>query len=122
MGAHSMHPSRSFQRLRLFVSISPLLVSGVLGYQSEKPEQTVITFPASAVGTERKVLEEQLTRFEDQHPNIGVKMQVIPDAANQKHQLFVLWLNARAEQPDVLQLDVIWPPAPLPRPRWQSWS
>jgi multiple sugar transport system substrate-binding protein len=33
-----------------------------------------------------------------------------PDAADQRHQLYVQWLNARASDPDVLQLDVVWTP------------
>jgi multiple sugar transport system substrate-binding protein len=36
--------------------------------------------------------------------------RVTPDAADQKHQLYVQWLNAGASDPDVLQLDVIWTP------------
>ena len=37
-----------------------------------------------------------------------VELQVTPDSADQRHQLYVQWLNARAPTPDVLQLDVIW--------------
>jgi multiple sugar transport system substrate-binding protein len=33
-----------------------------------------------------------------------------PDAADQRHQLFVQWLNAWSADPDILQLDVIWTP------------
>jgi multiple sugar transport system substrate-binding protein len=33
-----------------------------------------------------------------------------PDAADQRHQLYVQWLNAHAPDPDVLQLDVVWTP------------
>ena len=33
-----------------------------------------------------------------------------PDAADQRHQLYVQWLNAGASDPDILQLDVIWTP------------
>ena len=37
-------------------------------------------------------------------------MRNTPDAADQRHQLYVQWLNARASVPDILQLDVIWTP------------
>ena len=33
-----------------------------------------------------------------------------PDAADQRHQLYVQWLNAHAGEPDILQLDAIWTP------------
>jgi multiple sugar transport system substrate-binding protein len=45
-----------------------------------------------------------------QNPGIKVVQRVTPDAADQKHQLYVQWLNAGASDPDILQLDVIWTP------------
>jgi multiple sugar transport system substrate-binding protein len=39
-----------------------------------------------------------------------VEVRATPDAADQRHQLYVQWLNAHAPEPDVLQLDVIWTP------------
>ncbi|NIR44640.1 MAG: extracellular solute-binding protein, partial [Gemmatimonadetes bacterium] len=69
-----------------------------------------ITFPASAVGAEAELLGRQLQRFMRQHPDIRVVRRETPDAADQRHQLYVQWLNAGASDPDVLQLDVIWTP------------
>jgi multiple sugar transport system substrate-binding protein len=37
-------------------------------------------------------------------------MQPTPDAADLRHQLYVQWLNARATDPDILQVDAIWTP------------
>jgi ABC-type glycerol-3-phosphate transport system substrate-binding protein len=71
---------------------------------------TVVTFPASAVGKEAEVLRRQIDRFQKEHPDIRVELRKTPDAADQRHQLYVQWLNARASQPDILQLDVIWTP------------
>ena len=45
-----------------------------------------------------------------EHPAIRVVQRKTPDAADQRHQLYVQWLNARASEPDILQLDVIWTP------------
>ena len=42
------------------------------------------------------------------NPARRVEVRVTPDAADQRHQLYVQWLNARAPAPDILQLDVIW--------------
>jgi multiple sugar transport system substrate-binding protein len=53
-----------------------------------------------------------------------VRVQRTPDDGNQRHQLFVQWLNAHVDKPDVLQLDVIWTPEfaaagwILPLTRW----
>src|SRR5262245_8241765 len=69
---------------------------------------TVITFPASAVGKEAEVLRQQIDRFHREYPDIHVELRKTPDASDQRHQLYVQWLNARASDPDILQLDVIW--------------
>ena len=44
------------------------------------------------------------------NPDIRVELQRTPDDANQRHQLYVQWLNARVGNPSILQLDVIWTP------------
>jgi multiple sugar transport system substrate-binding protein len=70
----------------------------------------VLTFSGSAVGLEAQVRRGQLERFGRAHPSLKVELRATPDAADQRHQLYVQWLNARASEPDVLQLDVIWTP------------
>ena len=70
----------------------------------------VLTFSGSVVGREADVLATQIARFRKLHPSIHVEIRATPDAADQRHQLYVQWLNARASEPDVLQVDVIWTP------------
>jgi multiple sugar transport system substrate-binding protein len=72
------------------------------------PSGTTLVISGSSVGAEGAVLVQQLTRFESTHPGVHVTMRPTPDAADQRHQLYVQWLNARASDPDVLQLDTIW--------------
>jgi ABC-type glycerol-3-phosphate transport system substrate-binding protein len=60
------------------------------------------------VGREAGVVRRQLERFGQANPSIKVALRATPDAADQRHQLYVQWLNARTRDPDVLQLDVIW--------------
>ena len=72
------------------------------------PDPNVLTFSGSSVGREGQVLRTQLARFERSHPGLRVALQTTPDAADQRHQLYVQWLNGWASDPDVLQLDVIW--------------
>ena len=70
----------------------------------------VVTLPGSMLGAEGQVLERQLARFMGERPDIRVVQRSTPDAADQRHQLYVQWLNARMSQPDILQLDAIWTP------------
>jgi multiple sugar transport system substrate-binding protein len=67
-----------------------------------------VTFAGSALGPEATVVRRQLARFAERTPGVEVELRVTPDAADQRHQLFVQWLNARVPEPDVLQLDVVW--------------
>jgi multiple sugar transport system substrate-binding protein len=69
----------------------------------------VLTFSGSAVGREADILRTQLARFSAER-RIEVELRSTPDSADQRHQLYVQWLNAHAAEPDVLQLDVIWTP------------
>jgi ABC-type glycerol-3-phosphate transport system substrate-binding protein len=79
--------------------------------QDDRPPDGIeVTFPISALGAEAEVLRRQLARFMAANPGIRVVQRETPDAADQRHQLYVQWLNAGASDPDVLQLDVIWTP------------
>jgi ABC-type glycerol-3-phosphate transport system substrate-binding protein len=71
------------------------------------PSEPVLTFSGSAVGREADVVRRQLERFARTDPSVKVALRATPDAADQRHQLYVQWLNARASEPDVLQLDVV---------------
>jgi multiple sugar transport system substrate-binding protein len=74
----------------------------------ERGGATRLTFSGSALGPEAEVVRRQLDRFGQRHPGVEIELRVTPDAADQRHQLYVQWLNARAPAPDVLQLDVVW--------------
>ncbi len=71
---------------------------------------TVVTVSGSVLGAEGLILRRQLERFDAEHPEIMVEMRPTPDAADLRHQLYVQWLNARATDPDILQVDAIWTP------------
>jgi multiple sugar transport system substrate-binding protein len=67
-----------------------------------------LSFSGSALGQEGALIRTQLARFAAQHPGVDVSLRITPDAANQRHQLYVQWLNAHVPEPDVLQLDIVW--------------
>lgn len=91
-------------------TLAMILPATACGGGTSLPGPAVVTFPISALGAEGRVLVRQLSRFMAANPGIKVVQRVTPDAADQKHQLYVQWLNAGASDPDVLQLDVIWTP------------
>jgi multiple sugar transport system substrate-binding protein len=90
------------------VSLAALLWAGCSAAPDTGPAE--VTFPISVLGAEAAVLRRQLARFMQEHPGIRVVQRETPDAADQRHQLYVQWLNAGASDPDILQLDVVWTP------------
>ena len=62
------------------------------------PAEPTLTFSGSAVGREADVIRRQLDRFARAHPSIKVALRATPDAADQRHQLYVQWLNARSQR------------------------
>ncbi|MEW5854767.1 MAG: extracellular solute-binding protein [Myxococcota bacterium] len=88
-----------------------LLLAALLGLGCTPASAGVeLTISASTLGAEGQVLGQQLERFMREHPGIRVRVRPAADAADQRHQLFVQWLAARSEEPDLLQLDVVWAP------------
>jgi multiple sugar transport system substrate-binding protein len=78
--------------------------------RASNPNETVLTFSGSALGAEGTLVQKQLKQFMQLNPGIRVELQRTPDDANQRHQLYVQWLNARVGNPSILQLDVVWTP------------
>jgi multiple sugar transport system substrate-binding protein len=95
---------------RLGPLIAAAVVLGVWCAGCTRAGEPVLTFSGSLVGREGEVIRRQLDRFRRENPSITVALRPTPDAADQRHQLYVQWLNARAADPDVLQLDVVWTP------------
>ena len=90
--------------------LAAVLLLGACSGERRGGSVEVITFPISMLGAEAEVLRRQLLRFGQEHPEIRVVQRETPDAADQRHQLYVQWLNARMGEPDILQLDAVWTP------------
>lgn len=89
--------------------LAALLALCILSAGCRAGTRDVLTFSGSAVGGEADVLRTQLARFTASR-GVVVEIRSTPDSADQRHQLYVQWLNARSSEPDVLQLDVVWTP------------
>ena len=99
-------PRRVHRWLRL---LPPALVWSCAGQTDRGP--IIVTFPGSVArrrgGGPAPAARAVHTRS---IPDIRVVQRDTPDAADQRHQLYVQWLNAGASDPDILQLDAIWTP------------
>ncbi|POZ93701.1 ABC transporter substrate-binding protein [Petrotoga halophila] len=68
-----------------------------------------ITMTAGAVGRELEALTEQVQMFMEENPDITVNILPMPNSSTDRHDLYVTYLASGTPDPDVLQLDVIWP-------------
>src|SRR5262245_24022522 len=84
-----------------------LLAAWLTGCRAHDDRKTV-TVSSSEVGAEAESLRTLISSYMSEHPEVRVELRTTPDAADQRHQLYVQWLNARATDPDVVQLDTIW--------------
>jgi multiple sugar transport system substrate-binding protein len=99
-------PAMRARSLVTTFTLGTVLVAGCQG----APSAPVLTLSGSAVGREADVVRQQLARFAASRSGQAVELRAAPDASDQRHQLYVQWLNAHAGDPDVLQLDVVWTP------------
>ena len=96
--------------MRIPAALLAALVAALVGALAACAGRTpdALTISGSSLGAEGVVLRRQLARFEAANPGIPVVIRITPDAADQRHQLYVQWLNAHVGEPDVLQLDTVW--------------
>lgn len=71
-------------------------------------EGVTLVFAGSDIGAEGAALRSLVRAFERSHPGVRVLLRGTPDAADERHQLYVQWLNAGAVEPDLLQIDLVW--------------
>jgi multiple sugar transport system substrate-binding protein len=51
-----------------------------------------------------------IQQFEAEHPQIRVREQILPSSSDEQHQFYVINLQGRSPDLDVLDLDIIWVP------------
>jgi multiple sugar transport system substrate-binding protein len=101
---------RTGWRQRTRTTIGTACAIAAIGTTGCGERRDVLTFSGSVLGGEGAIVRRQIDRFAAAHSGLTIEIRSTPDAADQRHLLYVQWLNAWAEDPDVLQLDVIWTP------------
>jgi multiple sugar transport system substrate-binding protein len=104
----AQQPAHHHVRMRRLPALLLVLLSSLSAACGCGDPRPLLTLSSSALGSEGLIVRQQLARFAASHPEVRVELRVTPDAADQRHQLYVQWLNARAVEPDVLQLDIVW--------------
>jgi multiple sugar transport system substrate-binding protein len=72
--------------------------------------KATIVFKHGKIAGEPAQFRKLLDRFEQENPGIRVQDETLPASTDEQHQFYVVNLDSRSSDFDVLSLDVIWVP------------
>ncbi|MDH5201690.1 MAG: ABC transporter substrate-binding protein [Nitrospirota bacterium] len=76
-----------------------------------------MVFKHGKIAGDPELFRQIIDRFEIENPGIKVKDEVLPASTDEQHQFYVLNLEGKSPEFDVLSMDVIWVPE-FARARW----
>jgi multiple sugar transport system substrate-binding protein len=85
----------------------PVIV-GCSTSQEGRRDGTVIVFKHGKIAGNPEPLRRLLDRFEQENPGIKVKDETLPSSTDEQHQFYVINLEGKSADLDVLSMDVIW--------------
>jgi multiple sugar transport system substrate-binding protein len=77
--------------------------------QNETNEQEKVTIVYARGKDATKATEKIIEAFEQKFPHIDVEFREMPSDTGAQHDAYVTMLNAKSDEIDVMDLDVIWP-------------
>src|SRR3989304_8373927 len=84
--------------------------SGCTPAGRDKERGTVIVFKHGKIAGDPMLFREILDRFERETPGIKVKDETLPASTDEQHQFYVINLEGKSADFDLLSMDVIWVP------------
>ncbi len=100
-------------KIAVIGSLIFLLFFFVLGCsppKKDKTETTVLVFKHGKIAGDAETLRNLLLKFEIEHPGIKVKDETLPASTDEQHQFYVINLEGKSSDFDVISMDVIWVP------------
>jgi len=76
----------------------------------DRERGTVIVFKHGKIAGEPMLFREVLDQFERENPGIKVKDETLPASTDEQHQFYVINLEGKSADFDLLSMDVIWVP------------
>ena len=80
--------------------------------QSDDCQKTAVTlvFKHGKIAGDPAEFRKLLRRFEEENPGIIVRDEILPSSTDEQHQFYVINLEGRSSDFDVISMDVIWVP------------
>jgi len=93
----------------LIIAIVILIGISINGSGADKGP-IVLVFKHGKIPGDSEPLKRLLEKFENEHEGIKVKDEVLPASTDEQHQFYVINLEGKSADFDVLSMDVIWVP------------
>jgi multiple sugar transport system substrate-binding protein len=94
--------------------LAAAIVLGLLAQACERSGETggpvTIVFKHGKIAGDPEAFAGLLRQFERENPDIRVRDETLPATTDQQHQFYVINLEGRSSDFDVLSMDVIWVP------------
>ena len=94
-----------------------LIIAGVIGLLSGCPSAervqegsgpVTLVFKHGQIEGNPAAFQRLLRRFETDHPGILIRDEILPSSSDQQHQFYVISLEGRSSDFDLMSLDVVW--------------
>jgi multiple sugar transport system substrate-binding protein len=101
--------ARSFRIMTSLMLIS-IQVASCSGEKKEGGGATVLVFKHGKIAGDYAEFKKLLDRFERKNPGVRIKDEILPSSTDEQHQFYVINLEGKSADFDVLSMDVIWVP------------
>jgi multiple sugar transport system substrate-binding protein len=96
--------------IRLFILTALIIEPGCTRAEKTREDGGPVTvvFKHGKIAGDPEPFRRLLDRFEREHPGIKVKDEALPASTDEQHQFYVVNLEGKSADFDVLSMDVIW--------------
>jgi len=78
--------------------------------QAGKSDSALIVFKHGKIAGDPEPLRKLIAQFEKENPGVQVRDETLPASTDEQHQFYVINLEGKSSDFDVLSMDVIWVP------------
>lgn len=98
------------RRLLLILLIIAFVVIGCNNGEKADDGSTILVFKHGKIAGDPEEFIKLLKKFENENPGIKVRDETLPASTDEQHQFYVINLEGKSSDFDVMSMDVIWVP------------
>ena len=105
-------PRKAYQSffVQILFCILCVLTAGCSPRGDHQKNATILVFKHGKIAGDPAKFDALLRKFEKENPGITVRDEVLPSSTDEQHQFYVINLEGKSPDFDVISMDVIWVP------------